>query len=283
MNFLNNSSMRINFLISIISTAFIFISHAVFAANSGLTVYPSSVIAPIGTYQTVTAVVTGVNNKTVTWTAPDGGTIVGTNPCVVNEPCTVALHSVAVGIYRLIATSNANNSVMATSTITFTPSPAPVQGHPRLIVTAAMLPGLQAKATAGNPMYQGIHNGATAYLTKDNTTWSWSCKGGTGLPSSDQSNNYREIDANYFAFLSMVAPTAAERNQWGCYGRDVWTYVMTQVINGNTSFAANHWSDDSPYFTLTTDWLMAGGYLSTADQTLARQFLTYAAQKIIPS
>src|ERR1035441_1303836 len=63
-------------------------------------VYPTAVIAPRGSYQTVTAVVTGVNNKTVTWTA-DGGTIVGTNPCVVNEPCTVALYTTTAGTYHL--------------------------------------------------------------------------------------------------------------------------------------------------------------------------------------
>ncbi len=41
----------------------------------------------------------------------DGGTIVGTNPCVVNEPCTVALYATSAGTYHLTATSNATKSV----------------------------------------------------------------------------------------------------------------------------------------------------------------------------
>ena len=46
-----------------------------------LYVYPTEAIAPRGTYQTVTVVVNGVNDKTVTWSA-SGGRIVGANPCV---------------------------------------------------------------------------------------------------------------------------------------------------------------------------------------------------------
>src|ERR1700735_1654289 len=71
-------------------------------------VYPATVTAPRGSYQTATAIATGVNDKTVTWTS-DGGTIVGTNPCVVNEPCTVALTTTTPGTYHLMATSNAGS------------------------------------------------------------------------------------------------------------------------------------------------------------------------------
>ena len=109
-----------------------------------LYLYPTTVTAPRGSYQSVTAVVQGVNNKTVTWTT-DGGTIVGTNPCVVNEPCTAALYTTVAGTYHLTATSNANGSVSATSTITITGSPTPVTTHPRLLITAAMLPGFPGK------------------------------------------------------------------------------------------------------------------------------------------
>src|ERR1035437_5332707 len=70
-----------------------------------LSLFPTTPVAPRGSYQTVTAIVNGVNDKTVTWTA-DGGTIVGTNPCVVNEPCTIALYTTTSGTYHLIATSN---------------------------------------------------------------------------------------------------------------------------------------------------------------------------------
>src|SRR6202012_641502 len=76
------------------------------ALGQTLYLYPTTAIAPTGSYQTVTAVVAGVNNKTVTWPT-DGGTLVGTNPCVVNEPCTIALYTTNPGTYHLTATSNA--------------------------------------------------------------------------------------------------------------------------------------------------------------------------------
>ena len=63
-------------------------------------IYPSEAIAPRGSYQTVTVVVNGVNDKTVTWST-SGGKIVGANPCVVNEPCTIALYSKEPGSFHL--------------------------------------------------------------------------------------------------------------------------------------------------------------------------------------
>src|ERR1019366_10314023 len=259
-----------------------------------LYLYPTAAVAPRGSYQTVTAVVTGVNNKTVTWSiaSGSGGTLVGTNPCVVNEPCTIALHTTTAGTYTVTATSNANGSVTATSTITMTASPTPASTHPRLIVTSGMISGLQAKATSRNTIYQAIKNYTTAYsYNVDNRTpisWSWTtwngttCAGsGTGLPANDQSGHSQEDAANMMAFMSMIAPTSGERNSWGCHGRDVWTYVMNQVILGNEVILGNHWSDSAQYFALTTDWLMAGGYLSSADQALARHFLAYITKTIL--
>src|ERR1017187_7366968 len=172
-----------------------------------LYLYPTTAIAPRGSYQTVTAVVNGVNDKTVTWSA-SGGTLVGTNPCVVNEPCTIALYTTTAGTYTLTATSNVNHAVIASSTVTFTASPIPVATHPRLGgITAAMLPGLRAKAVSGNPMYMALYDRAVSAYTADNAMWSWSCNNGTGQPSSDQTENYKEGDAYLFAFMSMVDPS----------------------------------------------------------------------------
>src|ERR1017187_5580395 len=123
--------------------AFIFMFFfSVHAEAQKLYLYPTAAVAPRGSYQTITAIVTGVNDKTVTWTT-SGGKLVGTNPCVVNEPCTIALYTKTAGTYTLTARSNANRTVRATSTITITPSPTPVTTHPRLYITAAMLSGLQ--------------------------------------------------------------------------------------------------------------------------------------------
>lgn len=255
------------------------------AGAQTLSVFPSASVAPRGSYQTVTAIVTGVNNKTVTWTA-SGGTIVGTNPCVVNEPCTVALYTTTAGKYTLTATSNANGAVTASSTLTFTASPTVTTGHPRLLVTAAMLPALQAKATAGNVTYQALKTNANNSLAQDNAIWSWttwngtSCAGpGTGLPSSNQTANWRENDAFNFTTLSLIAPTADERNTWGCHARDIWTYLWSNIVAKDYSLVGNEWSDAAPAFTLSPDWLMGGGYLSSSDINLARQFLAFEGQQ----
>ena len=120
-----------------------------------LYIYPTEAVATRGSYQSVTVVVNGVNDKTVSWSA-SGGQIVGSNPCAVNEPCTVALYSKEPGTFHLKATSNANHAVSAESTITFTTSPTPVKSHPRLMVTAAMLPTLRSRATSHNVSYQAL-------------------------------------------------------------------------------------------------------------------------------
>lgn len=245
-----------------------------------LYIYPAEVIAPRGSYQTVTVVVNGVNDKTVTWAA-SGGRLIGANPCVLNEPCTIAFYSKEAGTFHLKATSNANHSVSAESTITFTQSPAPVTSHPRLMVTESMLGELRARATRKNVIYQSLKTRAETALERDNPVWNWSCKGGSGQPRSDQSGTSKEYDANLFAFLSMVAPSPAERNEWGCRSRDMWVYVMQQVISGKEEIRGNHWSDSINQFALTTDWLMAGNYLSSSDQELARRFLAFFTKTVL--
>ncbi len=240
-------------------------------------VYPASVIAPRGSYQTVTSVVNGVNDKTVTWST-SGGTLVGTNPCVVNEPCGIALYSTTPGTYTVTATSNANHSVTATSTVTITASYPCFWPSP--FCRQLMLPALQAKATTGNLSYQDVRNNAIAAFNADNAVWSWSCNSGTGLPSSAQYNAGKQDDAYWFAYMSLVDPSDPTY-KWGCYSRDVWVYIIGGILNGSEYFAGNIWSDGVLDFTLTPDWLMGGGFLSSSDITLTRSFFAYAAQNIL--
>jgi hypothetical protein len=262
-----------------------------------LYLYPQAPVAPQGSYQTVTAVVTGTNDKTVSWTT-DGGMIVGTNPCVVNEPCTVALYATNPGTYHLTATSNADNSLAATSTITITASPIPVLTHPRLGgITAEMLPTLQGKAVASNPLYVALYNRAVASYNSDNAIWSWSCNAGSGQPNSDQSENWKEGDGYLFAFMSMVDPNDATY-KWGCYGRDIWMYyanfwlnplslsysastLAIRQVDANYGLTGNHGADSTEALTLTPDWLMAGGYLSAADQATTRAYFALAGEQMI--
>ncbi|HEY5381893.1 MAG TPA: putative Ig domain-containing protein, partial [Acidobacteriaceae bacterium] len=259
--------------------------------------YPQAPVAPQDSYQTVTAVITGFNDKTVTWTA-DGGTIVGTNPCVVNEPCTVALYSTGTGTYHLTATSSADSSLTATSSITFTPSPTPALTHPRLGgITAEMLPALQEKAVPGNPMYKALWNRAVTAYNTDNAIWAWSCNGGSGQPNADETENFKEGDAYLFAFMSMVDPNDSTY-KWGCYGRDIWMYyanfwlnplslayspstLAIRTVDANYGLTGNHGADSAEDLTLTPDWLMAGGYLSAADLTTTRAYFALAGKQMI--
>lgn len=249
------------------------------ASAQSIYIYPAAVTAPRGSYQSVTAVVTGVNDKTVTWSS-DGGTIVGTNPCVVNEPCTVALYTTTAGTYHLTATSNANHSTTATSTITITGSPTPVTTHPRLYITASMLPGLRAKFAAGSPMATAIKNQAIGYYNADNAYFGWGTSGACGGSHSPSSPlpGYEERNAYYYALMSLVDPSDSNYN-WSCYGHDVWVNIMSGFVAGTIWPNEDEWRQSAPQFSFTTDWLIGSGALSSAsDLSLARSFVYAALQ-----
>jgi hypothetical protein len=245
-------------------------------------VYPRTVTAPRGSYQTITAIITDVSDKTVTWSA-SGGKLVGTNPCVVNEPCTIALFSTEAGNFTLKASSNANHEVAATSTVTFTVSPTPRTDHPRFMMTADMLASLRSKATSANPMYQGIRSLANNYYTKDSSVWTFSrwngstCTGGSE-PTSDQSANYRENDAWWMALVGLLDADTNTRNQYGCAARDVFVTNIGYVLSGKISLGGgNRWSDGANEWAFTADYLMGAGYLSKSDLVVVRQYLARLA------
>jgi hypothetical protein len=249
-------------------------------AAQQLYLYPAKVVAPRGSYQTVTAIVNGVNDKSVTWSTT-GGKLVGTNPCVVNEPCTIALYTTTAGTYTVTATSNANSSVTATSTVTVTASPTPVTAHPRFLITPTNLPALRAKATTGNVIYQDIRTQAIAYYATDNRLWSWSCNSGNGQPSSSQTGSYKEYDAYYYAYMALMDPSDATYN-WACYAHDVGIYVMSNYVSGGVPGSANEWSDSSHAMALLPDWMIGSGAISSsADLATARAFLAYMANLVL--
>ena len=266
------------------SILFITLSMCVPAAAQSIYVYPVAVTAPRGSYQTCTGIVNGYNSKSVTWTTT-GGTLVGVNPTTANEPATIALYTTAPGTYTVTGKSTVNSSLSGTCVVTITASPTITIGHPREIVTAAMLPGLQAKATSGNTLYQAALNYTTTYVyNPDLSVWTFStwngsaCVGGTP-PATLQTG--QEVGAYLFAWLSMVAPTSALRNQFGCAGRDVWVYEMANVMSGAIFETGNDPSDNVNGFVLPGDWLMGGGYLSSSDITLQRQWNAFALRQIL--
>jgi hypothetical protein len=237
-------------------------------------------VAPRGSYQTVTAIVTGVNNKTVTWST-SGGKLAGTNPCVVNEPCTIAVYDTTAETVTLTATSNDSGSVTASAKITFTPSPTPVTTWPRFLITQANLASLQAKATSGNILYQNMLNGTINAYNTDNAMWSWTCNGGTGQPSSDQTNTGKEFDAYGFALMAMLDPSDPTY-KWACYAHDVSLYLFTKypLVGPPYYFPSgeNQWSDESSVWAVLGDWLRgAGAITSSGDLATMRNFYSYLA------
>jgi hypothetical protein len=247
------------------------------AAAQQIFLYPRAAIAPRGTYQTITAVVTGVNDKTVTWSS-DGGAIVGTNPCVVNEPCTVALYSTTAGTYHLTATSNANHAVAGTAAVTVTGSPTPLKTHPRLYITAEMLPSLRAKFAKGSPMATAIKSQAIEYYKVDNAAWSWGASKpcGGAHTRSGPPPSYEERNAYSYALLALIDPSDPTYD-WSCYGHDVWADLMTRFVAGAYTPNEDEWRHSAAEFSFTTDWLMGSGALNArSDTDLARQFV-YAA------
>lgn len=267
---------------TLLKLATLFALSAGWLSAQTLYLYPTAPVAPRGSYQTVTAIVNGVNNKTVTWST-DCGTIVGTNPGTANEPNVIALYDATAQTCHLTATSNANGTVTATSTVTFTASPTPRTDHPRFLMTSSQLPTEQAKGVGTNPMYSGISTLASNYYTPDSSIWTFStwngsaCTGGSG-PSSDQSAQFRENDAWWMSLVSMISASSSTRNQYGCAARDVFMTNIGYVISGAIDLSAgNRWSDGSEYWAFTADNLMAGGYLSSADKAIVRTYLSTLA------
>jgi len=239
-------------------------------------VYPSTVTAPRGGYQTCTAIVTGVNNKAVTWSTT-GGTLVGTNPSTANEPATIALHSTTAGTYTVTATSG---SATGTCVITLTASPTPVATHPRLLVTSAMLPSLQAKAVGTNALFVALKTNATNAFATDNSVWSWTCNSGTGLPSSDQTGNaLTEQDANLYAFMALVDPSDPTYN-WGCYAHDMWVYLTVQMVAESAPVSSDRIRYSGKAFAYTTDWLLGSGLLNSTEQAESATFLHYLGKQV---
>lgn len=237
-------------------------------------------VAPVGSYQTITAYVTGVNNKTVTWSItanPPGSTptLAGTNPCIVNEPCTIALHTTTPGRYTVTAKSNANGSVKATSAVTITAAPPITTGHPRLLVTPSMLPELRAKATKANVMYQTLLDSGVAAFNSDKSIFNWSCNGGSGSPSSLQDAGGEMSRALLYAQLALLDPSDP-KYKWGCYGRDIAVYTMQQLTSRAQALTGNTWSDHVDGWVLVPDYLMGAGALTSAsDLALTRKYAAF--------
>ena len=166
---------------------------------------------------------------------------------------------------------------------------APVTDHPRLWLNSSDLGHLATWANATNPMYaQGLMLAANAAKADADAKWNWA----TGLPNASWKDaggtNWEgettEAYAEFFAFMSLVDPTVAQRPQWAMRARAMLMYVMNQAAQGPaagvpfrdpgfiTGNRANYWGEA---WGLTVDWIYSS--LSSADKATIRSvFMQWA-------
>ncbi|HEX4506178.1 MAG TPA: hypothetical protein VH722_10650, partial [Alphaproteobacteria bacterium] len=166
----------------------------------------------------------------------------------------------------------------------------PLATHPRMWITSADLPKLRGWAVNSNPMYK---NGlaVAAQIARDDVDakWNWAAGKPNCTDSSkpdtcwldDGSSNYiqeaTEAYAEFFAFMSLVDPNAANRTQWAKRSHVMLMWAMNQAVAGladnkpfrDPSFSAynraNYWGEAWP---LTVDWIYPS--LSGDDKTTIR-------------
>ena len=164
----------------------------------------------------------------------------------------------------------------------------PVTSHPRLFLTAADLPRLRGWATDANPAWRdGL---ATLAETRK------AAMDDGRVPAEDFGG--REWDlyptesyAELFAFLSLIHPDAATRDDYAARARTLLMYVMNEAVKGPSE-------DGSPFrhplfatldsnrsrwwgegFALTVDWIYPS--LTTEDKVTIRQVFLRWCEEIV--
>lgn len=151
----------------------------------------------------------------------------------------------------------------------------PVTGHPRLWIRAEDLPRLRSWAVDTNPVYsEGL--ALLAAQAKADMDDGHVPSEDDGSPGWHQYPN--EKYAALFAFLSLISPDQAARDDYGRRARTVLMYVMNEAAKGVAEgqpfrdptfsiFNRSRWWGES--FALTVDWIYP--YLTTADKATIRQ------------
>ncbi len=165
----------------------------------------------------------------------------------------------------------------------------PLTSHPRLWFTTADLPKLRGWAVNTNPMYKnGLAVAASIAKADVDAKWNWAAgkpnclnQGNENCWHDDGSSNFigeaTEAYTEFFAFMSLVDPNAANRTQWAMRSHVMLMWAMNQAAPGlakdtpfrDPSFSsynrANYWGEAWP---LTVDWIYPS--LTTADKATIR-------------
>lgn len=153
--------------------------------------------------------------------------------------------------------------------------PTPVTGHPRLWLTEADLPRLQARASAANPLWQEglLLRAEMAVSIMDDGLVPGEDTGGTAWEPYP-SENY----AAFFAYLSLVHPDLPARAEFAERARTLLMHVMNEAALGpepgvpfrDPEFSLrdrSRWWGEA--FPLTVDWIYP--VLSAEDKATIRQ------------
>lgn len=145
----------------------------------------------------------------------------------------------------------------------------PLTTHPRLWVTQADLPRLRSWAVDSNPIYKdGLLVAANTAAAHADAHWNYT----TGVPDSgwqdDGDVNWEGDDteayAEFFAFMSLIDPSATKRMAWANRAHVLLMWAMNQAAlpdKDNTPFRgngfitynrANYWGEA---WGLTVDWI----------------------------
>lgn len=168
---------------------------------------------------------------------------------------------------------------------TAAPAASPVTDHPRLLLTAADLPGLRGWATAANPLWRDGLAPRAERAKADMDAGK--------VPGADTGSHYyedypTESYAELFAFMSLVHPDPAARADYARRARTLLMHVIAEAARGpakdqpfrDPEFAGAA-SDRSRWwgegFALTTDWIYP--VLTAVDKAMIRQvFLRWATE-----
>ncbi|MHB8521571.1 MAG: hypothetical protein ACYDH9_12550 [Limisphaerales bacterium] len=162
----------------------------------------------------------------------------------------------------------------------------PVTGHPRIWVRAEDLSRLRSWAQDGNPVYAAL----TVQVNQAKSDMD-----STNAPVPAQDTGSREPEyyatekyAELFAFMSLISPDQAARDDYARRATNLLMYVMNQAVLGPAAGVPfrdpGFYTEDSNRartlgegWPLTVDWVYP--YLSAADKATIRQvFLRWAGE-----
>lgn len=144
--------------------------------------------------------------------------------------------------------------------------------HPRIWVRAADLPRLRGWAVASNPVYKsGIESVAI------DAKKSFESGAASGKDACNVKGNFCETYAELFAFMSLVAPDAGQRKDYGERAKSILLKVLERSEKGDkddpfvgsrfATYDRSRWAGEA--FPLVVDWVYP--LLSPADKALVRR------------